>query len=190
MSPLNEASIFLLRTLFDMYLSIILLRLLLPMTTISYNNPFVQFVVRATNILIRPARRLLPAYRKFDTASFVMLLVLSCLKIFCIAFFLRPIMPQWDGVLIWACGDIAQLTFTLYFYIVIFSVLSSWLPMAANHPLLEVIRGLAAPLLRPFKRWVPSLGGIDISPIPALLLLQLLTILIANPAMSAGMHMV
>lgn len=188
MSPLESAAVFLIRTLFDIYLTLLLLRLILQMQHISFINPLMQFLHKATYPVIRPLRAILPTTKGWDWACFAAMLLLSFLKVALLSH-LYKVQPALEGLALWAAGDLLTLTLTTYFYALLAFVILSWVGKGSSHPFAYIIQSLIQPILRPFQRLIPSVGGMDISPIPAMLFLQVLMILTAQPLTNAGMQL-
>jgi YggT family protein len=91
---------------------------------------------------------------------------------------------NFSGVLILAVGDTLKLVIQTFFYAILLQVVLSWVQPASNAN--YVLMQFTSPIMRPLHRIVPNVGGFDITPIPALLLLQLLQIVIVSPVMSMG----
>merc|ERR1711974_318298 len=83
-----SATVFLVSTLFNLYLMVVILRLWLQVVQADFYNPLSQFVVKATHPIVGPLRRVIPSIGRFDTATFVLALVVACAKIFTLAMML------------------------------------------------------------------------------------------------------
>lgn len=186
MDPVSQALYFLISTLFDLYTFILILRFILQYLGINYYNPFTQFVVKATSPVVKPFRRIIPGYKGIDFATLTVILILSLIKLALIWFITYKSLPFIPGLLLLVVGDIIKLTINLYFYAILAQVILSWVAPTSHSPVVEIINRLTWPIMRPFKRWIPPIGGIDISPIPAMISLQLVKILIANSLLGIG----
>ena len=159
---------FLVRNLATMYLALILLRLLLQLVRANFYNPVSQFTVKLTNPLLRPLRRFIPPLGIVDTSSIVLALLFQLVVIEALALisgvFISPVQA-----LIWGALGIAKLIVSLFFICILVSFIVSWVAPYSQHPVLEVVRSLLEPILSPFRRLIPPIGGLDISPMFAML---------------------
>jgi len=176
MNP-SGAVIYLISTLTDLYVAAILLRLLLQWVRADFYNPLSQFLVKVTNPVLVPARRIIPSVGKLDTASVVVMLLLELAQLAIIS----VLNPSGFGVQFLLLFAIKKLIFTLlmtYFVLIIARVIISWIANQSRHPLIPLIYQLTEPVLRPIGRLIPPLGGIDLSPLFALIALRFLLLLL------------
>ncbi|TAK75475.1 MAG: YggT family protein [Gammaproteobacteria bacterium] len=183
-NTMNAASLFLINTLFDLYLFVLVLRILLVYSGVNYFDPITQFVVKLTDFIVKPLRRLLPTVRGFELASIILVLVLQMIK-FLLVSLLSMGMPGILGLLILAIGDSIKIVLLTFFYAILLQAILSW--AQPYSPVTRTLYQVTSPIMRPFQRLIPLINGIDISPIPALIVLQLLIILLVNPIMSLGL---
>lgn len=186
MSPLHNASIFLIQSLFDFYLFVLLLRLILQYLRVDYYNPLTQFIIKITNPVVIPLRRVIPGYWGIDIATVVVIFIVSLFKLSLISMIGIHHVPNIFGLVVWSIGDLIGLTIKLFFYAILASVIISWVAPTSHSPVMAILHRLTEPLLKPARRWIPNVGGFDISPIPVLLLLQVLIILISDPLAMKG----
>lgn len=187
MNPLQNASSFLIQTLFDLYLFALLLRFILQYLRVDYYNPFTQFILKATNPVVVPLRRFIPGLWGIDFATLIAILVITFIKITLITLVSIHKLPFPVGLLVWSMGDITLLTIKLFFYAILANVILSWVAPSAYSPVTIIINRLVEPLMRPARRFIPQIAGFDISPIPVMIVLQLLIMLIADPVTKTGM---
>ena len=168
MNEVSNIVNFLVRNLATMYLALIILRLLLQLVRANFYNPLSQFTVKLTNPLLRPLRRFIPPLGIVDTSSIVLALLFQLVIIETLAIisgvFLSPVQA-----LIWGTLGIAKLIVSLFFICILVSFVVSWVAPYSQHPALEIVRSLLEPVLSPFRRLIPPIGGIDISPMFAML---------------------
>ncbi|WP_341503004.1 YggT family protein [Gallaecimonas sp. GXIMD4217] len=179
-----NAFVFLVKTLFDLYIMVVLLRIWLQWARADFYNPFSQFVVKATQPVLKPLRRVIPALGPIDTASVLFALVLTMAKIVAITLIAGGGLPPWLPLLITTPLALIQNIFDLVLYVVIAGVILSWV-MQGYNPIAMAIGQLTEPLLRPIRRLLPNLGGLDFSPMVLLLGLYFLKLLIAD---MTGIH--
>ena len=166
--------------LLSLALFVVLARLLLQWTRADFRNPLCQAVVQITNPLILPLRRLLPPIGKIDTASVVAVLLVAAVEAACVyalavrAFELPPPL-QWLGL---ALTEIARTLLRTYFFAIFLYAVLSLIAPGGYSPLQSVLTSLCEPVLRPFRRIIPAIAGLDLSPLWAIILIQALLILI------------
>lgn len=181
---LNNGFLFLINTLFNLYLFILVIRLILAWVKANYFDPITQFVTKLTDFIIKPLRRWIPNINRLETATLVVFLLLETMKFFLILL-LSYRMPNIAGLLLLALGDAIKMILDAFFYGILIQVILSW--VQPHSPATHLLRQFTSPIMQPVQRFTPPIGGFDISPIPAMILLQLLVILISNPLMNIGM---
>ena len=173
----SGALIYLVSTLTDLYVTAILLRLLLQWVRADFYNPLSQFLVKVTNPVLVPARRLIPSIGKLDTASVVVMLLLELLQLVIIS-----LLSQTDFgfqfLLIFAVRKLLIALLLTYFVLIIARVIISWFANQSRHPLIPLIHQLTEPVLKPINRLLPTMGGVDLSPLIALIALRALLLLL------------
>ncbi len=182
----NSVALFLIDTLFNLYITIVLLRLLMKWRQVSFRNPMAQFVVNVTEPVLKPLKKISPKTRLFDLPVLVLLFVLEMLKLFILVLVQVGSLPHLGGLFIWAFADILNTIITVYFYAILLVVVMSWLSPATPSPLSEVLYKITGPLLITAKRYIPAIGGLDISPIAILICLQLIGLLLLEPLATMG----
>jgi YggT family protein len=180
MGYLGQAGVYLIETLFGLYIFAVLLRFLMQLTRADFYNPIAQFLVLITNPPLLPLRRVLPGLWGIDWASVLLLAILQTLK-FYLLFLLQGHIPQPAGFAVLVLADFLQLLVYFYLITIVIRVLISWVNPDPHNPLVALLVRLTEPLLRPARRMIPPVGGFDLSPIAALILLQLTLILAVRP---------
>ncbi|KQZ86501.1 MULTISPECIES: YggT family protein [unclassified Pseudomonas] len=173
MLGLNDAAIFVIQTLGSLYLLIVLLRFILQLVRANFYNPLCQFAVKATQPLLKPLRRVIPSMFGLDMSSLVLALVVQ-MALFAVILLLSGYSV--DALLLapWALIGIFALFLKILFWAMIISVILSWVAPGSHNPGAELVQQITEPVLAPFRRIIPNLGGLDISPIFAFIALQLL----------------
>ena len=175
-----DALIFVVRTLLQVLLvTVFLLRVLLPLTRADSRNQLSQAIIRLTNPLVLPLRRIVPPIGKFDTASLVALLIVQVAAT--AVLWLLGAYPwvvngaQFTQIaFLTLAGTVVQFyTFALILYIVL-----GWVAPNTYSPAAAMLTSLCEPLLRPVRRVVPPLAGIDFSAMFVIIALQAFLILI------------
>lgn len=174
---------FLFTTLVDLYIFAIILRFLLQAVRADFYNPLSQFIVKVTNPVCQPLRRVLPPVAGQDSASLLMALVIGFAKVFLLVQ-LKGGSVGIGGLLIWTLADMIGLVLDLFFFAIIARAIISWIHTGAHNPGIALLVQLTDPLMRPVQRILPPIAGIDLSPIAVLIGIQLLKMLILPPLMS------
>jgi len=182
----SNAGVFLVDTLFWLYIMAVLLRLLLQMVRASFYNPFAQFLVKITNPAVVPLRRIIPGAAGFDVASLVLLLALQLLQI-TLTFLLLDQSLQPAGLLVLAIAKLLNLLIYVFFFSILIEVILSWVRPGDYSPITALIHSLNEPLLGPARRLLPPLGGLDLSPFLVMIGLRLLAMLLVAPLTDLGL---
>ena len=189
MIGLNTAAVYILQTIGSLYLLIVLLRFILQLVRADFYNPLSQFIVRATHPLLKPLRKVIPSLAGLDLASLalaiVVQLVLMALTLMLMGYGLdNPVQ-----LLAWSIIGVTALFVKVFFFALIISVILSWVAQGSQNPTVALVNQICEPLLTPIRRILPNLGGLDLSPIVAFLILNLIDMLvIRNLAVMTGMY--
>jgi YggT family protein len=172
------ALIYIVDTLLSLALFVVLARLLLQWARADFRNPIAQAIVRLTNPLILPLRRILPPIGKVDTASVVAVVLVAIIKrgiLFALTGFGSP------GIELWVQGvavELVQALLRTYFYAILLYALLSLIAPGGYSPLQSVLASVCEPVLRPFRRLIPPIAGIDLSPLWAVIAIQAILLLL------------
>jgi YggT family protein len=175
----SDAAQFLLRTLFDLAACAFFLRFWMQWARVPFHNPFAQFVVRVTDFAVKPLRRLLPGMFGLDWASLLPFFIAELLMVLSVHWVMgypfavagSSVIP---GFLLLALASSLRLVLYLLIGFVVLQAILSWVNPFS--PLAPVFYALARPILAPFQKIVPAMDGIDLSPLAALIVVQLLLI--------------
>ena len=174
---LTGAFIYLVSTITDLYVTAILLRLLLQWVRADFYNPLSQFLIKVTNPVLVPARRIIPSIGKLDTASVVIMLLLELIQLVAIGLLSKTDFG-FQFLLLFAIRKLLITLLITYLVLIIARVLVSWIAAQSRHPLIPLIYQLTEPVLKPFSKLLPPLGGVDLSPLFALIALRFLLLLL------------
>ncbi|MCP5450014.1 MAG: YggT family protein [Gammaproteobacteria bacterium] len=156
-----------------------MLRFLLQCVRADFYNPLVQFLVRITNPLLLPLRRFVPGYRGLDLASVVLAFALQLLEVLLVtALFGRSL--DIGGVLLVTVMELLKLLINIYLWGVIIQAVLSWINPDPRHPAARVLAQLTAPLLRPARRLLPPVSGVDLSPVLVVVALIFVSLLLQD----------
>lgn len=180
MIGLNTALIYVLQTIGSLYLLIVLLRFVLQLVRADFYNPLSQFAVRATQPLLRPLRRIIPSLFGLDMSSLILAIILQMILMALTLLLAYGTTGNPVQLLIWSLIGVTALFLNIFFFAMIISVILSWVAPASHNPGAELVNQICEPILAPFRRMLPNLGGLDISPILAFMVLKLLDMLVIN----------
>jgi YggT family protein len=173
----TNAFTYLVGTLLDLYITAVLLRLLLQWVRADFYNPVCQFLVKVTNPLIVPLRRVIPSVGKLDTASVLLILMLEFFSVWIATrISSSPLAPE--QIVVFSLMKLAATVLMTYFFLIIGSVILSWVGARMRHPVVPLVYQLTEPVLRPFRKIIPPIAGIDLSPLFALITIRFLLLLI------------
>ncbi|MDT8281739.1 MAG: YggT family protein [Gammaproteobacteria bacterium] len=171
--------IFLIDTLFSVYIAIMLLRFILQQVGADFYNPISQFTVKATQPLVVTARRVIPSIGKIDSATLVLVFILILLKLL-LLFSLSGLSFNAVQLLIRGLYDLISLTFDIFIVALFVQAILSWINPDPYHPVSTLLRNLTYPVLRPVQKYVPPISGIDLSTLVALIGLMFLKRLVLS----------
>ncbi|WP_437879378.1 YggT family protein [Pseudomonas sp. LRF_L74] len=175
MSGLIEALVYIIQTLGSLYLLVVLLRFILQLVRADFYNPLSQFTVKATQPLLKPLRKIIPGFAGLDLASLVLALIVQLL-LMAVVLLIAGVNPLSVGgiLLVWAVIALTSLFLKIFFFAMIISVILSWVAPGSYNPGAQLVNQICEPVLAPFRRLIPNLGGLDISPIFAFMALHLI----------------
>ena len=184
-------------TLFDLYILLVLLRFLLQTLRADFYNPVSQFIVKLTTPPLRVLRRFIPSVAGQDAASIVFCLLLIYAKFVLmrlleipavnIGSIMAPIgAVSYGGLLVYCIADLIALTLTVFLVAVFIQVVISWVSPGQYNPVIGLVSKIAEPVLKPIRKFIPSMGGFDLSPIFAILFLSVVKMLIIPPIIYLG----
>jgi YggT family protein len=179
-SYLIDPIVFLIRTLLGLYIAVVLIRFLLQWARADFYNPVSQFIVRVTSPVLRPLRKFIPGYGGLDTASLVLAWILQSVEMALIAMLLGyTLFPI--GALLWSVPALIELAIDIFLFAILIRVILSWVNPDPYNPASGLLERLTDPLLRPARRLIRPIGGVDLSPMAAMIGLVLLKMLLVPP---------
>ena len=178
---MNSSSVnaltYLVGTLIDLYVASVLLRLLLQWVRADFYNPLSQLLIRLTNPALVPLRRIIPSIGRLDTASVVLMLALEFIGVW-LAGKIGSSTMEWQQIIAFSVIKLLMTLLMTYFFLIIVAVILSWLGQGLRHPFIPLVFQLTEPVLRPIRRVIPPIAGIDLSPLFALIAIRFLMLLL------------
>lgn len=175
---MHQVVLFLSETLFSLLLYVFLLRLMLQWARANFRNPVADAILRMTNWLIMPLRRALPPIGRLDTASVIAVFAVSLVKTAALSVILAGALPDalpW----MWAAAiELLRSALWLYFWAIFIYALASMIAPGVRSPFQDLLESLCEPVLERIRSAVPAIAGLDLSPMWAGIIIQVLLILI------------
>lgn len=173
MQTLAQIAIYIISSLGALYLTLVILRFLLQMFRADYYNPISKTIVKVTNPLLIPLRKIIPGFFGIDFAGIVLALLIQAVimqLIFLIAGFglINPLI-----LLPWAALGVLGLLLSLFYWGILIMIIASWIAPFSSNPALSLLREIVEPVLAPFRKILPSMGGLDLSPMIVLMVLHI-----------------
>lgn len=169
---------FLIEIIFDLFLMVVLLRFWLQLAKADFYNPLSQTVVKATAFAVNPLRKIIPGIGGLDLASLVLAFLVGFAKISTLMILFYG---GWNGIgaVISGAMTVLKEAFSLVFWVLIIRAILSWVAQGYN-PVAAVFDQLTEPMLRPIRKVIPPLGGLDLSILVLLIGMQFLQILVMD----------
>ncbi len=182
MGTFAEILRYLLQSALGLFLFAVLLRMLLQIARADFYNPVSQFVVKVTQPVLAPLRRLVPPLGRVDTASLLLATGVQVLSIM-LALALLGFRPANALLLVvWALLGIASVIVNMYFFGILALIIFSWIAPHSHHPALALLHQLTEPVMGPVRRLLPPVGGLDLSPILVFVAINVIEILLRGLA--------
>lgn len=175
----SQIALFLIEAIFSLYIGAVVIRLLLGFARANFNNPLSQFLVKVTNPVLVPMRRFIPSIGKIDTSAVILAFALTVIKVSLLFLILRGAIMFPESLLI-AVGELIKTIIWVYIIALILQAVMSWVGSAQGNPVSPLVQSLTNPIVRPIRKVVPLIGMMDLSPLVAILGLNVLLIVVNN----------
>lgn len=185
---MNEIVVYLIQTLLSLLLLAVLLRFLLQLVRADFYNPISQFLAKVTNPIILPLRRIIPSYANLDLSSLLIALLLQVAGIVTILFLNGIGTPGIGQLLIWSALGVIALLVNIYFFALLAMIILSWVAPRSKNPAIYLLYQITEPIMAPLRKIIPSMGGLDFSPILVFILINVIQIVLRHIASSAGLY--
>jgi len=173
-----QALLYVLETVFGLFALAALTRFYAQAFRAPFRNPVANFVVALTDFAVKPLRRIIPGALGLDVASLVVAWLTQVLLLISVYALVAPNVLAfggfWPVVALLAMVKVLKLSIYLLMGVVIIVALMSWLN--PYHPIRPFFDALSRPFLRPLQRVIPLVGGVDLSTLVLLLILQVVLI--------------
>jgi len=173
-----DALVFVIDSVLTFLVYAFLLRVLLPLVRADFRNPLSQAILALTSWLVHPLRRVLPPVGRLDTASVVALLAVQVVATLVLFRLQAGVVPPFLPLLLAALRTLVLSVLLLYTVLIFIYALLSFVAPGVRSPATALLASLCEPLLMPLRRVLPIVGGLDFSPLVAIVALQALRLLI------------
>ena len=187
MDALRDIANLLIQTLCQLFLLALIMRVLLQLARADSYNPISQFLIKVTQPLLKPIRRFIPSIGKVDTATIIAILLIQMLTTAALVALQGYSIPNPLYLLSWAVLGTLGMLINIYFIAILASIIISWVAPGSYNPLILLLHQLTEPVMAPFRKIVPAMGGLDLSPIFVFLTINVLQIMLGHIAASVSL---
>lgn len=189
---------FLISVIFNLYALLLAVRFIMQLFRADYYNPLAQFVVKVTDPVLKPVRRIVPSIKSYDTSSLLLAFTVLLIKLVLLktlsdervqvasAFFSLQIF-SYGTLFLLAFVEVIHLLFNIFIYAMIIQAILSWFPNPATDSIRNLLSGITEPILRPIRKYVPPIGGLDLSILIGIIALFALRMVVTGTLMSPFM---
>lgn len=177
---LSQGGAFLIKTVFELYIMVLMLRLFMQRFRVNFLNPVSQLVIKLTNPLLTPIKPYFPGYKGVDLGVVTVIYLFEVLKL---VLMFKVSMGFWaplSSVMVFGVFDMLSEFADFIFYLVLIRVVLSWVASPQTGPLQEVSYVCSEPFLAPFRRVIPMVSGFDLSPVALMIALQLASVMLSS----------
>ncbi|GMR16204.1 MAG: YggT family protein [Gammaproteobacteria bacterium] len=175
----SSATVLVIKLFFGFFLFTLIVRFLMQLVRADYTSPIAHFIVKITDPVLRPFRRVIPGIMGIDLASVVVILLVQLVELILINLLPGRQLPGISVLLLLTVGEVIASFITIYFICIFASVLASWIAQGSYNPVLYLIHQIIEPLMGRIRRLIPPMSGLDISPLIAIAILIFAYFLIA-----------
>lgn len=190
-----EAFSFLVGMVFNLYAMLLAVRFIMQVFRADYYNPLAQFVVKATDPVLKPVRRIIPSFKTYDTSSLLLTFVVLLVKLLLLKLLQTDILDvagksvyanalSYGSLFFIAIVDVVHLLFNVFIFAMIIQAILSWFPNPGTDSIRNLLSGITEPVLRPIRKYIPPIGGFDFSVLVGIIGLFFLQILVTGSLIS------
>lgn len=184
---LTEITRYLLSSVFSLYMIAVLCRFLLQIARADFYNPLSQFIVKITDPLLKPLRRVIPGFGGVDVASLVLALLIQLAAMYLLILLNDYALSSILSLVLWSLIGVLTQLLNIFFFALIIVIIVSWIAPGNYNPVLLLLRQITEPVLAPFRALIPPIGGLDLSPILVFFAINIGKIVLHHTAANLGM---
>lgn len=188
MGHLANAGALIVQALFGLVIGLFFFRFLMQGLRVDFRNPLSQFVYKLTNPVLMPLQKAVPVTKGWNLAALLVTFLLTLLETW-LLYRLAGLSLPLPALLVIALALLIQFIATALLWMIVIRAVLSFVSPDPYNPVVQMLYRLSDPILKPFQRLIPPIGGLDISPIFAVLALQLVRMLVAAPLIDVGVAM-
>lgn len=177
---LIQPAIFLIDTIFGLYLFALVLRFMFQWFNADYYNPISQLIVKVTQPPVRLLRRFLPPIGRLDSATLVLMLALEMLASY-LVLMLQGVELGAAALAVFAGSQLLDLMLNVLFFAILITVILSWFHVSRYNPAVSLLYSFTNPILKWSRKILPPMAGLDLSPLIPIIGIQLLKMLLLPP---------
>ena len=184
---INQILELIISSVVELYTMLVLLRLMMQLARADFYNPISQFIVKATDPLLKPLRRFIPGLWGVDMPSIVLALLVQIVGL--VLMMLLKGTVTIDPVLFLLLGlfGVINIGLKIAFFAIIIVIVVSWIAPQSYNPAVSLLRQISDPLMAPFRKIIPPMGGLDFAPMLAMFVIHVLrSIILPNIFMAIG----
>lgn len=177
----GNAGVYLIQTLVSLYLFIVVLRFILQFSKADFYNPICQAVAKLTSPVVRPFQSIIKPMGRIDLATLLVAFIIKTLGLVAILQVAGVGMPPITNLAMGGLTGVVSTLLDIYFFALLISIILSWVAPQSGHPGAMLIYQITEPVMSPVRNMLPSMGGLDLSPIFVFIGINVLEILIVGP---------
>lgn len=175
----------LITTVVDIYTLIVVLRLILQLVKADFYNPISQFVLKATDPLLKPLRKIIPGYWGIDFASLTLALLVQIVGWIILFLLAGSIITNPLLYLFLAVFGVIKVLLNFYFFAIIILIIISWVAPGTYNPAAALLQQVTEPMMAPVRRILPAMGGLDFSPMLVIFIIHILRSIVVPSLMAS-----
>ncbi len=180
MNPVQDSFSFLIDTVFQLYMLLVLLRFWFQLAKVDFRNPIVMPIVKLTQAPLAWLRRFVPSLFGVDLSAIVLFIFLGMIKLFLLGMINGGVINPL-GAALWSVAKFLDMSFWVFIIAIFMQAILSWFMPQQGNPITVLLGQLTYPVLRPVRKLLPAMAGMDFSPIVALIALNFLQRLVVSP---------
>lgn len=177
---LSSPIAFLVDITFSLYIMAVMLRFLLQWAHADFYNPLAQFLLKITQPVLQPFRRIIPGWGGIDLPALVVMILLQMLAL-ALLMIIAGVSPRLDYLILRTPAELISLLLNIYLIAIFMRVVLSWINPHGYNPAMTMVLSLTEPVMRPFRAIIPPIAGVDLSPLAAIIAIQVLRMLVMPP---------
>lgn len=161
----TQTALFLIKTVFELYIMVLMLRVFLQYFHANFYNPVSQLVIKLTNPVITPIKPYVPGFKGIDLSVVLLVFLLEIIKMLLLVKLSIGAWPPVSTIIVVGFFEMQSDAVMFLFYLVLLRVILSWIGTPQSGPLQEICFLITEPMFAPVRRLIPLVSGFDLSPI-------------------------